>query len=73
MKTLILATALVVATTFSFAQQPKTEVSNGMELKKKDIEVAILKKSDDQVNLLMEKPTGKVVKIKIYEDDKINL
>ena len=71
MKTLILTTALVVITTFSFAQLPKPEVNDTLKLKNTDIEVAILQNADDQVNLLMAKEPGKLVKIKVYEDNKL--
>jgi len=71
MKTLILTAALVVFTTFSFAQLPKPEVNDTLKPMNADIEVAILQNADDQVNILMAKEPGKLVKIKVYEDNKL--
>jgi len=71
MKTLILTTALVVLTTFSFAQQTKPEVNDALKPENTDIEVAILQNTHDQVNILMAKEPGQLVKIKVYEDNKL--
>jgi len=71
MKTLILTTALVVFTTLSFAQESVKELDDSVKLVKSDIEVALLQNSEDQVKLLMAKEPGELVKVKVYEDDKL--
>ena len=71
MKALILATALVVSTTFSIAQEAAPAKETKTHLKTNDLEVAILQKSEDQVNLLLAKTPGDPVKIKVYEDSEL--
>lgn len=71
MKTLILTISLAVAATFASAQQPASVSDKNTLDKKSAIEVAVLQHKSDQLTLLMEKEPGELVKIKVYEDNKV--
>jgi hypothetical protein len=71
MKTLILTISLAVAATFASAQKPGSASDKDTLDKKSAIEVAVLQHKSDQLTLLMEKEPGELVKIKVYEDNKI--
>ena len=71
MKTLILTISLAVAATFASAQQPASVSDKDTLDKKSAIEVAVLQHKSDQLTLLMEKEPGELVKIKVYEDNKV--
>ena len=67
MKTLTLTAVLVAAATLTFAQKPFATDDSEKTLKKSDIEVAVLKRSNDEVSLLMEKAPREKVRISVYE------
>ena len=71
MKTLILTISLALAATFASAQQPASVSDKDTLDKKSAIEVAVLQHKSDQLTLLMEKEPGELVKIKVYEDNKV--
>jgi len=70
MKTLILTAALVATATFAMAQKSNADVRND-DVKKSEIEVAVLQHSNDEVTLLMEKESFEPVRIKVYEGNKL--
>lgn len=70
MKALILTTALVISVAFSNAQNA-AQSSDESLLQKKNTEVAILQRSNDLVNVLMEKEPRELVKIKVYDGSKL--
>ena len=71
MKALILTTALAISAALSNAQQPVSKTNDDPVLKEKNIEVAILQRTNDQVTVLMEKEPRELVKIKVYEGKKL--
>ena len=71
MKTLTLTIALALAATFASAQKPASVSDKDTLDKKSAIKVAVLQHRNDQLPLLMEKEPGELVKIKVYEDNKL--
>jgi len=70
MKTLILTAALVATATLGLAQNPAPAKSSANP-DKSGIEVAVVQRSNDEVNLLMEKQAGELIKVKVYEGKKL--
>lgn len=75
MKTQILTAALVVLATVAFAQQPaeekeqKNDSMNSFE--SKNVEVAFLRNAEDTVQMMLAKEPGKLVKIKVYDGNRL--
>jgi hypothetical protein len=71
MKTLILTAALAVSTALAGAQKPAPTSDDSVEMKKTSVEVAVLQHANDEVTLLMEKAPRELVRIKVYEGNKL--
>jgi hypothetical protein len=75
MKTQILTTALVLFATVLFAQQPaeekgqKSDTLNSLQCN--DVEVAFLRNAENTVQMMLAKEPGKLVKIKVYDGNRL--
>jgi hypothetical protein len=75
MKTQILTAALVVIATVLFAQQPaeiKGQKSDTMNsITSNNVEVAFLRNAENTVQMMLAKEPGKLVKIKVYDGNRL--
>ena len=70
MKTLLLTTALVVLTALSFAQQETTSLSNDNVQVTDQVKCVIFPNSSDMVTMIVDKPPGEKVNVRIKEGNK---
>ena len=71
MKTLILTAALAVSAALSSAQKPAPEKADSSAMTLSTVEVAVLQHANDEVTLLMEKAPRELVRIRVYEGNKV--
>jgi ribosomal protein S6 len=71
MKTLALTLALVIVSSFGFAQFPQTSSPDSCCFVSEDLRVAIFMDDDSFINVKMAKVAGELVKIVVKQDNKV--
>ena len=70
MKTLILTTALLILTSLMFAQQKTASLSTDKVLVTDQVKCVIFPNSSDMVTMIVDKPPGEKVNVRIKEGNK---